>query len=114
MHIVLSLLVGFYMMATFQTIWSDRNLTTAIVYAPPEIPLILRLYMMAMGIIAFGNFLYDLYKWLQFRRENRVQNPNFQRLNFCFCKNMKKAAKIVVEAIIPVRCRNALGTLAGT
>jgi hypothetical protein len=64
MHVVLSLLVGLYMMATFQAIWSDRELATAVVYSPPEAPAILRIYMTAMGVIAFVNFLYDLYKWI--------------------------------------------------
>ncbi len=73
MHIVLSLLVGLYMMATFQAVWSDRSLTTAIVYAPPEVPFILRIYMITMGIVAFGNFLYDLYKWLGSNKELKVQ-----------------------------------------
>jgi hypothetical protein len=66
MHIVLSLLVGLYMMATFEAIWSDRNLTSAIVYAPPAVPAILRIYMTAMGFVALGNFVYDFYKWLSF------------------------------------------------
>ncbi len=66
MHIVLSLFVGIYMMATFQAVWSDRSLATAIVYSPPEAPMALRIYMTAMGIIAFGNFAYDFYKWLRF------------------------------------------------
>jgi len=73
MHIVLSLLVGFYMMATFQAVWDDRNLAAAIVYAPPEVPFILRIYMMTMGVIAFGNFLYDFYKWFMFDKELKVQ-----------------------------------------
>ena len=66
MHIVLSLLVGFYMMATFQAVWGDRSLETAVVFSPPQVPVLLRIYMTAMGVIAFGNFLYDLYKWLNF------------------------------------------------
>ena len=67
MHIVLSLLVGIYLMATFQTVWADRLLPTEIVYAPPVgVPAILRIYMTAMGVIAFGNFVYDFYKWLNF------------------------------------------------
>jgi len=66
MHIVLSLLVGIYMMATFQAVWGDRSLETAIVYSPPEVPQVLRIYMTAMGIVAFGNFAYDFYKWLRF------------------------------------------------
>jgi hypothetical protein len=66
MHIVLSLLVGLYMMATFQAIWSDYQLPSAVVYAPPQVPAILRIYMTAMGVIAFVNFVYDLYKWIVF------------------------------------------------
>ena len=67
MHIVLSVLVGLYMMATFQAVWGDRSLETAIIYAPPQVPLVLRLYMTGMSIIAFGNFTYDLYNWLRFQ-----------------------------------------------
>jgi hypothetical protein len=73
MHVVLSVLVGCYLMATIQAVWSDRLLPTAIIYAPPDVPLILRIYMMAMGFIAFGNFLYDFYKWLKFGKELRMQ-----------------------------------------
>ena len=40
MHVVLSLLVGLYMMATFQAVWGDRLLATQIVYSPPEVPFI--------------------------------------------------------------------------
>ena len=64
MHIVLSLLVGLYMMATFQAIWNDYQLATAVVYSPPQAPVILRIYMTAMGVIALVNFLCDLYKWI--------------------------------------------------
>lgn len=73
MHIVLSLLVGLYMMATFQAVWDDRDLASAIVYAPPEIPAILRIYMTAMGVIAFGNFVYDFYRWLKFAPGAKVE-----------------------------------------
>ena len=90
MHVVLSLLVGLYMMATFQAIWSDRVLETAIVYAPPGVPPALRIYMTAMGVIALGNFAYDFYKWLSFAptAETAVED-------------VKKGNKIIVEAIIP-------------
>lgn len=77
MHIVLSLLVGLYMMATFQAVWSDHLLPSAIIYSPPDVPFILRLYMTGMGVIAFVNFLYDLFKWFKFRRENGVLNASF-------------------------------------
>lgn len=69
MHVALSVLIGIYLMATFQAVWSDRNLETAIVYAPPQIPAILQIYMTAMGFIAFGTFSYDMYKWLSFKPE---------------------------------------------
>ncbi|HVE59256.1 MAG TPA: hypothetical protein VNB22_20700 [Pyrinomonadaceae bacterium] len=72
MHVVLSVLVGLYMMATFQAVWGDRSLETAVVFAPPQVPFLLRVYMTAMGIIAFGNFLYDLYKWLNFNKNTKA------------------------------------------
>jgi len=72
MHIVLSVLVGIYMMATFQAVWGDRSLETAIIFAPPQVPFLLRIYMTAMGIIAFGNFIYDLYKWLNFNKNGKT------------------------------------------
>ena len=69
MHVVLSLLVGLYMMATFQAVWGDRLLATQIVYSPPEVPFISRIYMVTMGVVALGNFLLDFYKWLNFKSE---------------------------------------------
>jgi hypothetical protein len=68
MHVVLSVLVGLYMMATFQAVWADRALTTAILFSPPEVPLVLRICMTTAGVIAFGNFFYDLYKWTTFNK----------------------------------------------
>ncbi len=85
MHVVLSLLVGAYLIVTFQTIWADRNLATAIVYAPPEVPMFLRIFMTAMGVIALLTFSMDLRKWLKFDEKTTP----------------KKSNKIVVEAIIP-------------
>ena len=73
MHIVLSLLVGCYLLNTFQTVWSDGNLPTAIVFSPPDVPFILRFYMTAMGIIALGNFVYDFYKWITFQPQTNVE-----------------------------------------
>lgn len=72
MHVVLSVLVGCYLMATIQATWLDFYLPTIIVYSPPNVPLVLRLYMMAMSVVAFGNFILDFYKWLKFRREIKV------------------------------------------
>lgn len=67
MHVVLSVLVGCYLMSTLQAVWGDRNLATEIVYSPPEVPFILRIYMTVMGVVALGNFAFDLYKWLNFQ-----------------------------------------------
>ena len=73
MHVVLSVLVGCYLMATAQAVFGDRNLPTAIVYSPPDVPQILRIYMTIMGVIAFGNFVHDLYKWFNFKPELKAQ-----------------------------------------
>jgi hypothetical protein len=85
MHVVLSLLVGAYLINTFQAVWPDRNLLTAVVYLPPDVPFVLRMLMTAMGVIALFTFTSDLLKWLRFDRKTTPQNSN----------------KIVVEAIIP-------------
>jgi hypothetical protein len=85
MHVVLSLLVGAYLINTFQAVWADRNLATAIVYSPPDVPVILRIYMTTMGVIALFTFVGDLLKWLRFDEKTNINNSN----------------KIVVEAIIP-------------
>ena len=73
MHIVLSLLVGCYLVVVAQAVWPDRLLQTAVVIDPPQVPLLLRLYMTTMGIAAVATFFYDLRKWLLFRR--RAQMP---------------------------------------
>lgn len=85
MHVVLSLLVGGYLINTFQSIWPDRHLATAIVYAPPEVSRLLQIYMTAMGAIAFGTFFRDLIKYLRYDEQTNTLN----------------SGKIVVEAIIP-------------
>lgn len=72
MHVVLSVLVGCYLMATIQAVWLDFYRPTNVVYNPPAVPLILRLYMTGMAIIAFGNFVFDFYKWLKFRRQTEA------------------------------------------
>jgi hypothetical protein len=69
MHVLLSVLVGCYLMATIQAVWGDRNLQTGVVFAPPDVPFLLRFYMTSMGVIALANFAYDLYKWLTFDKE---------------------------------------------
>ena len=88
MHVALSVLIGLYLMATFQAVWPDRALDTAIALAPPDVPFGLRLYMTGMGIVAFLVFIWDLRVWISDlpkpKTENRNPNP-----------------KIIVEAIIP-------------
>ena len=68
MHIVLSLLIGAYLLSVGQAVWPDRVLPTAVVFDPPAVPTSLRIYMTGMGIGAFGFFLRDLAGWLRFRR----------------------------------------------
>jgi len=71
MHIVLSLLIGAYLVTVARTVWPDRLLATSIVLDPPSVPFVLRAYMTMMGITAIGTFLYDLRGWLSFRRAAR-------------------------------------------
>jgi hypothetical protein len=73
MHVVLSVMVGCYFMATFQAVWGDRNLPTAIIISPPEVPFLLRIYMTVMGFTAFAVFLHDLYKWISFRSSKQIE-----------------------------------------
>ena len=68
MHIVLSVLVGCYLASVARAVWPDRLLPTAIVYQPPAVPALLRAYMTAMGISAYAFFVFDLWRWLRFRR----------------------------------------------
>jgi hypothetical protein len=68
MHVLLSLLIGAYLMQVAQTVWPDRLLPSAIVHDPPDVPILLRALMTLMGISAIGFFLHDLYRWLSFRR----------------------------------------------
>jgi hypothetical protein len=79
MHIVLSLLVGCYLMVVWQTVWADRLLPTTIVVDPPPVPVMLRAYMTVMGISAFGAFFFDLYRWLTFNRRVDMQPINTEQ-----------------------------------
>lgn len=67
MHVVLSLLIGAYLLQVAQTVWPDRLLPTAIVVDPPAVPLPLRAMMTFMGVTALGFFAHDLRAWLAFR-----------------------------------------------
>jgi hypothetical protein len=80
MHIVLSLLIGAYLMTVAKTVWPDRLIATGIVLDPPAVPFILRAYMTMMGITAIGAFLYDLRGWLSFRRTARRSTPAAEKV----------------------------------
>jgi hypothetical protein len=68
MHIVLSLLVGAYIMNVAQAVWPDRLLPTAVVVDPPPVPALLRWLMTFMGVSALGYFVHDLHGWWRRRR----------------------------------------------
>ena len=67
MHVVLSLLVGAYLLSVGQAAWVDRLLPTAIVVDPPHVPPVLRLMMTGMAVSALGFFAHDLLRYLGFR-----------------------------------------------
>ena len=71
MHVVLSLLIGGYLLCVAQTVWPDWSLPTAIVIDPPDVPVLLRGLMTFMGISAFGFFVHDSLRWWRFRQ--RIQ-----------------------------------------
>jgi hypothetical protein len=68
MHIVLSLLIGAYIVTVIRAVWPDRLLPAGFVVDPPAVPLILRMYMTVMGIAAIGAFFKDIAGWLRMRR----------------------------------------------
>jgi hypothetical protein len=65
MHIILSLLVGSYLLLVLQTVWPDRMVAPAVLLRPPHVPALLRLYMNGMGTTALMAFAYDLYHWFR-------------------------------------------------
>lgn len=87
MHIVLSVLVGLYLMSVFGAVWPDRLLPTAVLVEPP-VPGVLRALMNVMGVTALGAFARDFAGWLRRRRPSRVPSPGAAR-------------KVVVEVFIP-------------
>jgi hypothetical protein len=89
MHVVLSLLVGLYLMSTFQAVWPDRLLPTAVQVAPPAVPTALRALMTLMGVVALGAFANDLSRWLSRRASGTTVAPE------------PLSRRIVVEALIP-------------
>ncbi len=72
MHIVLSLLVGAYILLVGQNVWPDRHLPAAVVFAPPAVPALARLYMSVMGAMAFVAFAHDLVGWLRMHRQMKA------------------------------------------
>jgi hypothetical protein len=69
MHIVLSLLVGAYILLVGQSVWPDRTLPAAIVISPPAVPGLVRLYMSLMGAMALVAFAHDLFGWLRMHHQ---------------------------------------------
>ncbi|AGC41383.1 hypothetical protein MYSTI_00024 [Myxococcus stipitatus DSM 14675] len=90
MHVVLSVLVGLYLMATFQAVWMDRLLPTGVRLEPPDVPGALRAVMTVMGVTALLTFAHDLARWRAFRRAPRPTPKRQQRLQ-----------RIVVEVLLP-------------
>jgi len=68
MHIVLSLMVGLYLMKVAEATWPEWRLPSAVVVDPPAVPALFRLWMSLMGVSAIGLFLKDMYHWVQFRK----------------------------------------------
>jgi len=72
MHIVLSLLVGCYLVLVAQTVWPDRNLPADIVMQPPAIPALMRAWMNVMATTATGFFVHDLSQWIRAGKQLRA------------------------------------------
>jgi uncharacterized protein YndB with AHSA1/START domain len=85
MHIVLSVLVGCYLVTVWTAAWPDRLLPAEIVYEPPAVPWALRFYMNGMAAAALVVFAHDLRRWWRVRRHGPAAAAN----------------KIVVEVLVP-------------
>jgi hypothetical protein len=64
-HVVLSVLVGCYLMSVAHAVWPDRLLPAAVVVDPPRVPALLRGLMTVMGLSALGVFVLDLQAWVK-------------------------------------------------
>src|SRR5262245_18330314 len=64
-HIVLSVLVGCYLMSVARAVWPDRLLPAALVVDPPSVPFLLRALMTVMGATALVVFVVDLAGWVR-------------------------------------------------
>ncbi len=87
MHVVLSVLVGLYLMSVFHAVWPDRLLPTGFRVDPPAVPVALRALMTVMGVTALFTFTRGLLRWRAFRRAPGASQPPPRR--------------IVVGALIP-------------
>jgi len=59
-HVILSVLVGAYFCAIIGVVWQDRLLPSAIVIAPPDVPLVVRALLSVMSLGVFGLFVVSL------------------------------------------------------
>lgn len=90
MHVVLSVLVGLYLMSIFHAVWPERLLPTGLRVDPPAVPVALRTLMTVMGVVAVASFVRDLARWFAFRRVPVAALPK-----------QPAPRRIVVEALIP-------------
>jgi len=90
MHVVLSVLVGLYLMSIFHAVWPERLLPTGVRVDPPAVPVALRTLMTVMGVVALASFARDLFRWRAFRRVPVAALPK-----------QPAPRRIVVEALIP-------------
>jgi|SRR5579884_57887 len=72
MHIVLTFMIGCYILLVGQAVWNDRLLPSAILIDPPHVPVMLRLYMSCMGAGALAMFCHDAFGWWRFRRIHKT------------------------------------------
>ncbi|MFY1828208.1 SRPBCC family protein [Myxococcus fulvus] len=81
-HVVLSVLVGLYLMATFQAVWGDRLLPSGVRWEPADVPVALRALMTVMGVTALITFTRDAARWWAMRRATAVptRRHSFQRI----------------------------------
>jgi hypothetical protein len=64
MHVLLSLLIGAYLMSVAQISWPDRLLSTEVVISPPDVFPLLRWHMTFMGVSALCLGTHDMFKWI--------------------------------------------------
>jgi len=62
MHIVLSMLVGMYLILVLQQLYLDFELPTNFKYSPPHVPKVLTFYMTIMGMATIVFFIFDSFR----------------------------------------------------